>query len=135
MRIWLLVPAMIAASLFGACQQETENRGQRQPIPQPKEKLELSQEERRSARQARQEKIVENAISSSDDFDEYKDQFMKATGRLIKDGTCDSVELRNMGGWVRSQSHKPKPVYFTYCGGMKTQNRIYLNVGTERVFR
>ena len=78
---------------------------------------------------------AEAAIQSSDDFQLHKGGFLKATSTLIDNGTCTLADFREMGGWVRSQSHKPKPVYFTYCGGMTVSNRIYLDVSSGKVFR
>jgi hypothetical protein len=36
---------------------------------------------------------------------------------------------------MKSTSHKGSPVYFTYCGGMRVQNRLYLNAATGEVFK
>ena len=36
---------------------------------------------------------------------------------------------------MKSTSHKGGPVYFTYCGGMRVQNRLYLNAATGEVFK
>lgn len=77
----------------------------------------------------------EDAIKSTDDFQIHKDAFLRATATLVGNGTCTLVDLREMGGWVRSQTHKPKSVYFTYCGGMTVNNRIYLDANSGRIFR
>jgi hypothetical protein len=78
---------------------------------------------------------VESAVASSDDFAQYRAQFVKAAVELVDQGKCTVDELKEMGGWVRSQTHKPQPVYFTYCGGSTTANRIYLDVRNGKVFR
>lgn len=78
---------------------------------------------------------VESAVESSDDFAQYRAQFVKAAAALVDQGRCTIEELKEMGGWVKSQTHKPAPVYFTYCGGSTTANRIYLDVRDARIFR
>lgn len=78
---------------------------------------------------------IEAAIAASDDFAAHKPAFLKATSFFVSQGTCSLSELKEMGGWVKSQNHKNQPVYFTYCGGMHVSKRIYVDVSTGRVFR
>ena len=80
-------------------------------------------------------RVIEDAIKSSDDFQTYKNAFLIATSTLIENGTCTVAAFKEMGGWVRSQAHKPKSVYFMYCGGMTVRNRIYLDVKNSEIFR
>lgn len=54
---------------------------------------------------------------------------------LIAAGTCKASDFQEMGGWVKSSDRGSKPVYFTYCGGMRIQNRLYLNAATGEIFR
>ncbi len=69
------------------------------------------------------------AISSSDDFEAHQDVFVSASKTLINNGRCQLSDFQEVGGWVKSViNHKLEPVYFTYCGGMTNDNRIYLNV-------
>lgn len=78
---------------------------------------------------------VAKAIKSSDDFSKYQKLFVSASEKLIKSGNCSLGDFTEMGGWWRSTKHKPKPVYFTYCGGMTISNRIYLDTVTGKTFR
>jgi hypothetical protein len=78
---------------------------------------------------------VAKAIKSSDDFSKYQSVFISASEKLIKSGKCSLGDFKEMGGWWRSTNHNPKPVYFTYCGGMTISNRIYLNAATGSTFR
>jgi len=78
---------------------------------------------------------VARAIKSSDDFSKYQSVFVSASDQLIKSGKCSLGDFKEMGGWWRSTNHKPKPVYFTYCGGMTRSNRIYLDAATGKTFR
>jgi hypothetical protein len=78
---------------------------------------------------------VAKAIKSSDDFSKYQSVFVSASEKFIKSGKCRLADFKEMGGWWRSTNHKPKPVYFTYCGGMTKSNRIYLNAATGKTFR
>lgn len=77
---------------------------------------------------------IENAIKSSEDFSKYQSIFISASEKLIKSGKCNLGDFKEMGGWWRSSSHNPKPIYFTYCGGMNINNRIYLNVVSGAIF-
>lgn len=78
---------------------------------------------------------VARAIKSSDDFSKYQSVFVSASEQLIRSGTCTLEDFKEMGGWWRSTNHKPKPVYFTYCGGITKSNRVYLNAATGKAFR
>ena len=78
---------------------------------------------------------VANAIKSSDNYSMYSESFIKVSESLIKQGKCTLGDFKEMGGWMRSSSHKPKPIFFTYCGGMSKKNRIYFNAQTGKVFK
>jgi hypothetical protein len=73
-------------------------------------------------------------VKGSDDYRLYKDAFAKAASELIKSGRCTEQDFIDMGGWFKSPS-RSGPIYFTYCGGMHTSNRLYLNAATGEVFR
>ena len=75
------------------------------------------------------------AVSQSDDYAKYEEAFATAARSLIKSGRCTLAEFKDIGGFVKSQSYKNQPVYFTYCGGMTVQNRIMLDVSTGRIFK
>jgi len=78
---------------------------------------------------------VVKAIKSSDDFSKYQSVFVSASDKLIKSSKCRLRDFSEIGGWMRSTNHKPKPIYFTYCGGMTKNNRIYLNAATGKIFK
>ena len=78
---------------------------------------------------------VAKAIKSSDDFSKHQGVFVSVSEQLIKAGKCSLGDFKEMGGWWRSTNHKPKPIYFTYCGGMTKSNRIYLNASNGKTFR
>lgn len=75
------------------------------------------------------------AIASSDDFGIYRQVFIDAAAALIHDGRCSLGQLRENGGWVRSQTHKPRLVYFVYCGAPHVSNRFYVDATTGQVFQ
>ena len=66
-------------------------------------------------------------VQGSDDLAEYKDAFARASLELIASGRCSKEALQSWGGWSRSIKYKEDPVYFTYCGGTRVGDRIYLN--------
>ena len=72
-------------------------------------------------------------VKGSDDFRIYKDAFLKAANDLIKTGRCRPNDFLDMGGWMKSTNQRTQPVYFTYCGGMRKQNKVYLNAETGKV--
>lgn len=75
-------------------------------------------------------------VNGSDDYRKYKDVFAKTASKLIASGRCTAQDFKEMGGWRKSMTtYKDSPVYFTYCGGMHVQNRLYLNAATGEVFK
>jgi len=91
--------------------------------------------EERPADPADTASIDEAMIAQSDDFSLHRQAFLTAANELIVDGTCTAAEFDEMGGWVKSSNHRNEPVYFTYCGGMTKNNRIYVDVSDGRLFR
>ncbi|MFT4613565.1 MAG: hypothetical protein ACI9NT_000706 [Bacteroidia bacterium] len=79
--------------------------------------------------------LVATAIKGSDDFSKYSGVFIVTSEQLIATGRCTIGDFKEIGGWWKSSSHKPKPVYFTYCGRMHKSNKLYLNASTGEVFR
>lgn len=75
------------------------------------------------------------ALSHSDDYAKHKAQFLAASRKLINQRKCSLGDFKEMGGWMHSSSAGSKPVYFTYCGGMRKQNRIYLNAATGKTYK
>jgi len=78
---------------------------------------------------------LEEAIRGSNNYSKYKKSFIKASETLIQEERCTLNDFKKIGGWVRSSTHKPKPIFFTYCGRMTTENRIYLNAETGKLFK
>ena len=74
-------------------------------------------------------------VKDSDDFRKYKNAFAKAASNLIATGKCSASDFLNMGGWMKSSNHRNQPIYFTYCGGMRIQNKVYLNAETGVINR
>ena len=61
---------------------------------------------------------------------------VKAAAQLIAGGTCTRKDFKDMGGWMKSvNQYRDRPVYFTYCGGMTSANKIYLDASTGKTFR
>lgn len=77
---------------------------------------------------------VEELVAQSDDFQTYRAEFVEAARDLIEQGRCSERDFAEMGGWLSSPSGG-NGVYFTYCGGLRVENRIYLDVRTGEVFR
>ena len=78
---------------------------------------------------------IENAIADSDDFMKHREAFMSASRKLILEKRCTLAQLKEYGGWVRSQNYKSRAVYFTYSGAGNVSYRIYLDVETGETFK
>lgn len=78
---------------------------------------------------------IEASVAESDDFEAHKKAFVEAATKLISAGTCTAAELSEQGGFWKSQNHKKRPIYFTYCGGDTVANRIYLDVVSGNITR
>ena len=78
---------------------------------------------------------AEALIAGSDDFARYRTQFAESAQSLIDQRRCTEGDFRENGGWVKSSTHRNEPIYFMYCGGFTTANRLYLNAETGEVFR
>ncbi|PKG39734.1 SH3 domain-containing protein [Psychromonas sp. Urea-02u-13] len=72
---------------------------------------------------------LEKSIKNSDNYSQYRKNFILVSDKLIKQGRCSIADYKEMGGWVRSTTHKPKPMYFTYCDGSK----VYINAKNGKV--
>lgn len=68
-------------------------------------------------------------VKGSDDYRIHKDIFAKAARKLITEGICSETDFQDMGGWMAS-TNRGAGIYFTYCGGMSMNNKIYLNAMT-----
>jgi len=76
-----------------------------------------------------------DAIKASDDLPKYESTFAWVSAKLVDTGTCKVSDFRDIGGWWRSAGHKPRPVYYTYCGGGSNSDRIYVDITTGETFR
>lgn len=76
---------------------------------------------------------LEKAIKGSDNYSLYRENFIKLSQNLIDQGRCSIADYKEMGGWLRSSNHKPKPIYFTYCGGFSKANKVYINAETGKI--
>jgi hypothetical protein len=77
---------------------------------------------------------VAKALEASDDYEKYHESFISRSEQLIKNGTCTIKDFNDQGGWARSTT-RGKGVYFTYCGGMRLSNKVYINVITGNFFK
>lgn len=73
-------------------------------------------------------------LSSSDNYATYADTFCLTARQLIDDGECTERDFADFGGWSASVQYS-QGTFFTYCGGMMLENKIYLDAKTGRVFR
>lgn len=76
---------------------------------------------------------LEKAIEGSDNYSLYRENFIRLSQKLIDNGRCSMADYKEMGGWLRSSSHKPKPIFYTYCGGFSKNHKIYINAKTGKI--
>lgn len=77
---------------------------------------------------------VEKAISSSDNFQQYREAFLEISNKLVDGNQCTINDFEQMGGWLKATGNNmSKPIYFTYCGGMTKNNKVYINVKSKTV--
>jgi hypothetical protein len=72
-------------------------------------------------------------VKGSDDYSLYKDVFAEAASSLIESGRCSQSDFKVMGGWIKSTNLSGENSYFTYCGGMQSKNKIYLDAETGKI--
>jgi uncharacterized protein YgiM (DUF1202 family) len=90
---------------------------------------------RPTARKATANSPIINAIKSSDDLAMHQDTFVWISEELVTSGECKLSDFEDIGGWWRSVDHKPRPVYYTYCGGAINNHRVFVNTATGTTFR
>ncbi|MDQ7045892.1 MAG: hypothetical protein Q9M32_08270 [Sulfurimonas sp.] len=75
---------------------------------------------------------LDKALAPSDNYDKYADIFTVASQKLIDKKECKIRDFKRMRGWVQST---PDNLYFTYCGGFRKTDKVYLNIVTGEVSR
>lgn len=73
-------------------------------------------------------------LKNSDDYSNNSKAFLDAAQSLIADKSCTFDDFKEMGGWVKSTNYPNESVYFTYCGGLKSHNKIHLDTSDGRIF-
>lgn len=76
---------------------------------------------------------LEIAIKHSDNFVTHRNLFLKVSQALIDDGVCSNGDFKEMRGWLKSVDYQPRDVYYTYCGGIERENKIYLDAESGEV--
>ncbi|MCK8787995.1 hypothetical protein M0638_26930 [Roseomonas sp. NAR14] len=70
-------------------------------------------------------------VSQSDDYVRFGTIFERAAAALLASGRCKAADFSEMGGFIRSTNIRNRRAYFTYCGAMDPQHRIYLFIDNE----
>ncbi|EDK28953.1 SH3 domain protein [Vibrionales bacterium SWAT-3] len=79
--------------------------------------------------------ILDSYLVKSDDLKLYKETFRNSVAKLISEGECEPSDFEELGGWVKSVRYSERDVYFIYCGGLSLENKIYLDVNTNEIFK
>lgn len=83
--------------------------------------------------QAEHTEYLGKFISQSDDYAQHQDAFITAMTDLLMSGVCTYNDFETLGGWIRSIAYPNDEVYFVYCGGIRRNDKVYLNVTTEEI--
>ena len=75
--------------------------------------------------------LLDEALSNSDDFGDYRSTFLAAAEQLVSQRRCTVKDFERRGGWRRSRA-RGSAFYFVLCGGVQSR-RIYLNVRSGKV--
>ncbi|WP_338166597.1 hypothetical protein [Vibrio sp. 10N] len=77
--------------------------------------------------------VLDGYIENSDHYMSFQEAFINASTQLIQAKRCRLADFEEVGGWIKSINHQDS-VYFTYCGGIETEHKIYLNVASGKIF-
>lgn len=77
--------------------------------------------------------VLQKYIENSDNYMSFQEAFLEASTQLIKGKQCRLADFEEVGGWIKSINHQDS-VYFTYCGGIEAEHKIYLNVASGEIF-
>jgi hypothetical protein len=124
---------VIGAFFWFKTYEETVKRREEQAL----RLVELKKErDRLAVEQAKKDSVdMPFLIKSSDDYDEHRSAFVKASRWLFKEKICTVKDLKEWG-WTKSVVEmKEIPVYFTYCGGDKQEYKIFLDVSDGMAWR
>jgi hypothetical protein len=78
---------------------------------------------------------MKRLIRGTDDFEQNEERFIDLTMQVIATEDCSQEDIQILGGWIRSLTYSEEPVYYTYCGGIEPQNKLYLNLASGEWFR
>lgn len=81
------------------------------------------------------QEILDSYLVKSDDLKLYQEKFRNSVAKLISEGECEPSDFEELGGWVKSVRYSERDVYFIYCGGLSLENKIYLDVNTNEIFK
>lgn len=84
-----------------------------------------------SCKDAGAEKSVPG-VAASHGYKTHGPKFEAAAHKLLAEGRCRPNDFKEFGGFWRSIDPNRTDQYFTYCGGMKPQNRIYIRVDSDK---
>lgn len=77
---------------------------------------------------------LEIKIKHSDDFMDHRNVFMSVSQQLIDSGQCSDDDFAQTKGWLASTVFAERSVYYTYCGGLERDDKIYLDTETKETF-
>jgi hypothetical protein len=78
---------------------------------------------------------IKQLIASTDDFEQYEARFIELTDSVLQSKQCSEEDLTQLKGWIRSFNYPDEPIYYSYCGGLEVEDKLYINLDSGDVFR
>jgi hypothetical protein len=80
-------------------------------------------------------RTIKALIAGTDDFEQNEARFIELTDTALKSKQCREEDLAQMQGWIRSFNYPDEPIYYSYCGGLEVEDKLYINLDNGDVFR
>lgn len=85
---------------------------------------------------ARLQAVAERLVEGSDDIDTHRAMFARVAIEMLAKNSCTEREFIENGGWKRTPStFDSSSIYYIYCGGTATADRLFLDAETGEVYR
>ncbi len=79
---------------------------------------------------------VTQYLTGSDNFGKHRKVMIRAAQDLMANHTCTMNDFKMNGAWFQMpEGGLSNPIYFTYCGSMTSEGRVYLNVNTGKAYK
>jgi hypothetical protein len=78
---------------------------------------------------------IKQLIVRTDDFEQHEARFIELTDQVLQSQQCSQSDLEQLQGWIRSFNYPDEPIYYSYCGGLDVEDKLYINLDNGDIFR